>query len=207
MCTKPRLVILGSSHATRLYNAIRENSQITEKFEVLSNTKPGATFETLKINFGLIYSLTPRDYLCIQFLGNDLLKRHIKITKNPKVIHLEKFIPQSNKNVHEKRESLRNILSIVQAKIYIIDDPLRHVNCCSVHNHPGLMSYLHKRNKELKQYFGNSYEVLDHRKLINEPFRKLKCIFHYKKILVDAVHLRPEYYQQWAQAIFLLISK
>ena len=108
MCTKPRLVILGSSHATRLYNAIRENRQITENFEVLSNTKPGATLETLKINFGLIYSLTPRDYLCIQFLGNDLLKKNIKITKNPKVIHLEKFIPQSNKNVHEKRESLKN---------------------------------------------------------------------------------------------------
>ena len=195
-----KLVILGSSHATRLHKSILANEDFAN-FEIIGNTRPGATFKSLKIDLNLLYSLTSSDVLIVQFLGNDLLNKFTKITYRPKIIHLLKFKPQSNRYVEYVRGQMKTLLESVKAKIIWIDDPYRHLYCCELHVYPGLVSYLAKRNSELQEYFKDVCTVLDHRKIVNFTFRHLKEIKRYKRLLCDSVHLRPEYYDQWAQSI------
>ena len=72
----------------------------------------------------MLAQLTEKDVLVVQFLGNDLLKRHILITPNPKTIHLMKFVPQPDSYVEIVRGELKKKLSTLKCKILIIDDPL-----------------------------------------------------------------------------------
>jgi hypothetical protein len=198
---KPKLVILGASHAKRLLTACKENTGLTEKFEVLSNVQSGATWETFQFKNGLLNSLTSLDILVIQFLGNNLLQRHIDITPNPKTIHLTKFVPQPDSYVRIIREQFAEKLSSLKCKIYIIDDPYRHIGCCPNHEWKGLLGYLGQRNRELHAFF-SQYMVLDHRRMMEIPFRKLKCIRFYENLLEDKVHFYPVVYKAWANYLY-----
>jgi len=202
---RPKLVILGASHAKRLYLACLRNEKIQEKFELCDHTQPGATIRTLRLQDNFIKELTSRDSMIIQFFGNDMLKRHTHVTRNPKVIHLTKFEPQDKeymiKVYHEFKEKIHNC----HARIIFIDAPYRHLPCCTAHIHNGLVKYLAKRNMEMKEML-SPYPVLDHRKLSVHDFRNFRSIENYRKCLIDAVHLQPKCYDRWAMEIFKLLQ-
>ncbi len=93
---KPVVLVLGASHATRIYTALTKNKDI-DKFRVVNNRKPSSTLGSpsnnkLCINYDLLSNLTVNDHVIVQFLGNDLLKKNIYIERQPqKNIHILKF--------------------------------------------------------------------------------------------------------------------
>ena len=206
MENKPKLSTLGASHATRHYAACKENSNIRSKYQVIGNVQSGATWNTFKFKDEMLAQLTERDVLIVQFLGNDLLKRHILITPNPKTIHLMKFVPQPDSYVEIVRGELKKKLSTLKCKIFIIDDPYRHLKCCKYHKAPGLMQYLTKRNKELHTFF-SEYTVLNHKNLCSLSNRKLKSLSYYAGLLEDKVHFKGVIYRAWADNLFVILSK
>lgn len=197
---KPKLVILGASHAKRLLEACKNNEEINSKFQVIGNVQSGATWQTLKYKEEMLKQLKEEDTLVVQFLGNDLLVRNILITPNPKIIHLTKFVPRPDSYVSAVRCLFKEKLATLKCKILIIDDPYRHLFCCESHVYKGLVQYFAKRNAELKQVF-SEYQVIDHRNLMDLPFKKLKCIWYYSKLLEDTVHFKPVIYQAWARSL------
>jgi hypothetical protein len=206
---KPKLVVLGSSHATRLLSKIKENEVLSARFNVIGNTKPGTTWYTLNINYELLLDLTPSDVLIVQFLGNDLLKKHLLITQNPKKFHLTRFEPKSEAYITNVRTKLKELLSQVKARIIIIDDPIRHLSCCPEHaaNCPDLLKFLRTKNKELKRFF-SEYTVLDHRKLFtSKTYKQFDHLATYKSLFVDTVHLDLKYYAEWAESLAKMLTE
>jgi len=203
---KPKLCILGASHARRLYYACKENTYIISRYDVIGNVQSGATWQTFKFNDKMLGQLSKDDVLVVQFLGNDLLKRNISITPNPKTIHLLKFVPQPDSYVQIVRGNLKEKLKNLQCRIFMIDDPYRHLKCCEEHHNPGLLGYLSKRNKELHDFF-SEYIVLDHRRLCSLPFRKLKCMSYYAGLLEDKVHFKNIIYKAWAEFLYERLTK
>jgi len=202
-------VFLGASHATRLWKAaiqfIQENK--VERVKLYNNTRPGASLlgKNAPINYDLLASLTPNDFIIVQYTGNDLLEKRLLITHNPKIFHITEFVPKSDNNVRRSRLLLKRILGISSAKVIIIDDVYRHLRCCTLHMYPGLVKYFAKRNKELKEFFPQ-YEVLDHRRLLNVNFRKITTVHHYKDLLIDSVHLKPKHYLEIIQTLWAKYS-
>jgi lysophospholipase L1-like esterase len=203
MENKPKLVVFGSSHATRLLRQCQENSKLNNKYQIVGNTKPGTTWFSLNVNWELLLDLTDKDLLVVQFLGNDLLKKNIQITQNPHIFHLYKFEPKSDTYVNLVRKKLKELLAQVKAEIVIIDDPYRHLSCCTQHSHHGgeLLRYLTKRNRELKRFF-SEYTVLDHRKIITSySNRRFRHMATYRSMFVDTVHLHDKFYAEWAESL------
>jgi hypothetical protein len=200
-----KIVVLGASHATRIYSALLRHPKASE-FKFFKNTKPGASLGAssstqVPIDTKLYSDLRNTDIVLVQYTGNDLLEKRIQISKNPKNIHITEFIPKSDAYVNQARQKLEKILEKTSAKVIIIDDILRHVRCCKKHLFPGLIRYLSKRNRELKAHFPD-YLVLDHRRLINEKFSKIRNLHSYKNLLEDSVHLKGIYYDQIADNLF-----
>jgi hypothetical protein len=113
---KPKLCILGASHARRLYLACKENTDIQSRYNVIGNVQSGATWHTFKFNNEMLGQLARDDVLVVQFLGNDLLKRNISITPNPKTIHLLIFVPQPDSYVQIVRGNLKEKLEKYSVK-------------------------------------------------------------------------------------------
>ena len=205
---KPKLVVLGASHATRLLSQIKENEVLSSKYEIIGNTKPGATWYSLPIDLELILDLQPQDVLIVQFLGNDLLKKHLLITQNPTKFHLTQFEPKSEAYITNVRTKLKEMLSEVKARVIIIDDPIRHLSCCPEHaaNCPDLLKFLRTKNKELRRFF-SEYTVLDHRRLFtSKSFRQFDHLATYKSVFVDTVHLHMKYYAEWAESLAKMLA-
>jgi len=202
---RPKLVILGASHAKRLYLACLRNDKIQKKFELYDHTQPGATIRTLRLQDNFIKELTSLDSIVIQFFGNDMLKRHTHVSRKPKIIHLTKFVPQTTEYMKKVYCEFKEKLHNCQAKIVIIDSPYRHLYCCKSHQYPGLLKYLSRQNNLMRKELC-PYLVLDHRKIMAPDFRKYKCAKNYRKCLIDAVHLQPKCYDRWAMEIFKLLQ-
>ena len=200
-----KIVVLGASHATRIYNALLRHEKAKD-FEIIKYTRPGASLgassKNVEINKSVFSNLNERDIVLVQYTGNDLLEKRIEISKNPKNIHITDFKPKSDSYVQKARKRLEDILSLTSAKVIIIDDVYRHIRCCDKHLFPGLVSYLSKRNKELQKQFSKKYIVLDHRTLLKEKFYKIRNLRFYKTLLEDSVHLKPIFYDQIVDSLF-----
>ena len=199
-----RIIILGSSHAARIYKAVVRQPS-SKVFKIFDLTTPGGTLggssNRVKINYDLLSNLNDCDHVIVQIFGNDLFEKNIQITQNPKVIHLTKFKSKSDEYIYQLFQILQKILSITKAKVTLIDNVYKHVFCCETHIHPGLIKFQAKRNKQLRSYF-SQYTVLDHRKILGLNPRKLKSIKEYREILTDSVHLKPVYYSKIAEFLF-----
>ena len=65
---KPRVFIFGSSHAARIKRSVLTNNKITSKYNILSETKPGAKF--LDLQFPTILdTFESNDFLIIQLFA------------------------------------------------------------------------------------------------------------------------------------------
>jgi hypothetical protein len=145
---KPKLYVIGSSHAARLYNSLKTN-KINQKYDVINLSKPGGTFKDI------IYpqNVKNTDVILGQLFGNDVFERNIKITQGRlnKTIHLTKFSPIPLSTLGELFKKFIEKMSIYPCKIYLFDLILRHIGCCSSHHYPAIVKHQRNVNGLLKR--------------------------------------------------------
>jgi lysophospholipase L1-like esterase len=198
----PKIIVFGTSHAKRIHKAVSKHPEASQ-FEIVYVSAPNinVSSEEYQSNRNHFNSLTENDHVIVQYLGNDIFEKHIKVTHNPKTIHLTKFVPASDSILKTKFRILRSYLRTLPAKVTIIDHFYRYLNCCSKHVHPGIVKYQAARNKELKEYF-SQFEVIDHRKTLGFRSRDLRDIKLYQGLFEDKVHLKPEGYAKIADFLY-----
>lgn len=209
---KRKLVIIGYSHAKRLHNSCKQNENLRKLFDIQAVTFAGKTWPQVKgkITEVLNKPFNSKDILLFQIFGNDLLKKgvHVKDFKTG-IIHLRKFSPVEDSDLLKIYNQFQQILAQTSATVILIDNPCRHLQCCAVHKEEQteLASYFRKRNREFAEKFV-LYSVLDHRKLIPSiSLRKLKHVRFYMELMDnDTVHLKPEFYDEWAASLARLLQ-
>ena len=69
-------------------------------------------------------------------------------------------------------QGLIELLEPLKCKIFILDNPLRHARCCTLHKKrlKGLPKFLEMQNRVLAQNFGS--KVLNHKKYLGLPTKK-----------------------------------
>ena len=80
MNTQRKLYFISSSQANRLYKSAIKKVELNKEFLIINCTKPGACYQ--KVPFPDFANITKDDIVIFQLFGNDLMKRHIQITKN-----------------------------------------------------------------------------------------------------------------------------
>jgi len=184
------IFVIGSSHASKIVHAMKKNKDVIENFNIIDFTKPGATFDKLTMpNFDHIKE---SDYVILQCFGNDLMDKNILIEKGSgkKIIHLLKFVPRPLEEIKNKFLALKNILEKVKCQYLIIDNPIRHLNCCSKHKYRNLRHFQINANKLLKTIFKSN--TIEHSHLLGSR-RQLRKYYH--KMFVDSVHFKPQWYE------------
>ena len=131
---KPRVFIFSSSHAAQIKQSVLTNNKIKSKYDILSETKPGAQF--LDLQFPTILdTFQSNDFLIIQLFGNDIMKKHTNVTRNNRVktIHMFKFKPVEKEELLSIFEMLNKKLQTLKCKVIILDNPIQHLFCCKKH--------------------------------------------------------------------------
>jgi len=200
---KIKVHIVGASHAAKLATAIYANVDFCRKFEISHNTQPGANIDSFRCDFQKLVSLDEEDFVIVNLLGNDLLQKHIHITRSPRKIHLTRFEPKSD--LAETYSKLREILSCTRARILILDHIYKNINCCSEHQYPELPGFWVRKNRELVIEF-RQYAVYDHRKLLPYTWDKVKDMSFYSTLFIDGVHLHPLYYVGFASQFLRIVT-
>jgi hypothetical protein len=203
--SKKKIVVIGSSHAKRLFLNLKDHRLLHEKYYVLNETIPGSTFENTKFP-AYLSKLKKDDFVILQLFGNDWLKKHIQITKEGKnkMFHLTKFEPVDVETVMNMLladvKLLAKILKNLKCKILMIDNIFRHLECCEKHQFQEIGPLWSESNKALRLGFKDFKNVtcIDHRKLLGFPKKKIKVLPFYKTLLVDGVHLKPKLYKTMA---------
>ena len=198
-----RLHVLGSSHAARILKAVTKNKYLTDTFSVSGTVKPGAKLSDLKFPTQMLATFNETDVLIIQLFGNELIKRNIKIDykKGQKTIHLTAFVPEPAWKILRAYSRLKELLEPLRCRIFILDNPLRHIRCCKKHKKrlKGLHRFLEKQNRALAQSFGS--RVLNHKKYLGMPSKKAYKLKNYLKLFSDSVHFKDNVYSDLVQRI------
>ena len=198
-----RLHVFGSSHAARILKAVTKNKQITDTFLVSGTVRPGAKLSDLNFPTQKLASFNELDILIIQLFGNELIKRSIKIDyKNgQKTIHLTAFVPEPAWKIRRAYTRLEELMEPLQCRIFILDNPLRHIRCCMKHKKrlKALHSFLEKQNRILAQNFGS--RVLNHKKYLGMPSKRAYKLKNYLKLFSDSVHFKDNVYSDLVQRI------
>jgi hypothetical protein len=131
---KKKIVVIGSSHAKRLFLNLKDHRLLHDKYYVLNETIPGSTFGKTKFPEYLT-KLRKDDIVILQLFGNDWLKKHIQITKEGKnkMFHLTKFDPVDVETVMNIYKLLEKIIKNLRCKILMVDNVFRHLECCEKH--------------------------------------------------------------------------
>ena len=197
MSSQRKLYFIGSSQANRLYKSAIKNEKLKEIFLIINCTKPGACYQ--KVPFPDFTKINKDDFVIFQLFGNDLMERHIQITKKKKkkTIHLLRFVPESDEKILYIFHDLKKRLFQVQFTYFLIDNPSRHLNCCKKHKFKGLRSFHDKQNKNLKKVFGE--HLLSHQQLIG-PYRKVRK--KYFSYFEDTVHFKAHIYDHLLNSLF-----
>ena len=213
---KQTFTIMGSSHVANLAVQALKNSNITNKYTVRQVTKRGATFFSLYSDLPDPASFKPDDVILFQCFGNSLFKkwispnvRNVTIDKNPKLIHLNKFLPNTQKSIELEWDLARTYFNSLKCTVFLIDNPIRHVNCCEKHRDNRLFKYQKWMNRKLHKFFQESenVRVLKHQSLLGKGAKILKYGAVYNSLLVDSVHFQPIWYQKIVSSVSLLVCK
>ena len=188
------LYILGSSHANRIYQAAQKNGNLLKNFKLKAIVKSGAKISDLPVDD--LKQINANDVLLIQTFGNEIIKPYIFIerTGKGKTIHLKKFEPINQSKIQDSYAYLQHLLSTTaKCEVFIIDNPIRHLNCCKKHRFSDLASFQRKQNKILKTVF-KEQTVINHETLIfNQKERRQSG---YTKLFSDTVHFKNRHYEK-----------
>jgi len=201
------LYILGSSHAARLYLKAKSNPMIVARFNIKNYTRRGAKFGSLVLPAAS--EMKSGDVLICQLFGNDLINGKMSITTDEfhqRKIHMAKPKFPSQELLDRMYIKFRDyILTIPQVRVIVVDNILRYVCGCSNHQAPGLVRHQHQQNKKLAQILDPlpNTTVLDHRRIIGKGDETVRHgVNHYRKLLVDNVHLYDQYYEAMVSEIY-----
>jgi len=207
MAQKNSLFVIGYSHSFRLLQQIQSNEKYTEKFEIKDFTKRGARFSDFKLpEPGLFQS---GDVIVAQLFGNDIVAgRRIRSVENGQLkYHLTNILLTPQVKIDQMYKQLSQYFhQLPDVKILLIDHIRRFICGCQHHVDPRLARHQHKQFKKLRSAFHSNTNVLvlDHRKLINESFRRLRnSTTEYIKILTDNIHLHREHYAYMAENLYV----
>jgi len=190
---KPKLYIIGSSHAARLFKSLKL-FKIRDKYDVINLAKPGNIFQ----NIDYPKNVKSSDIILGQLFGNDIFEKHIKITQGKinKIIHLTRYHPLPLKNIEKLFIKFIEIMSQYPCKIYLFDLILRHIGCCPSHNYKDLVKFQRQVNLKLKLTLQNSnVKLLDHTKYLEKQILWVRKVENYKTLLMDTVHFHPLHYK------------
>jgi hypothetical protein len=199
-----KFYLLGSSHAKRLLDSF---VKCFPKETFVDLTKSGAKVKDLVLPS--LKNISRRDIWVLQLFGNDLFqKRYIEIERfkrGEKIIHLTQFAPVSKEQITQAYQKIYDFIKNLDCRVYLIDNPIRHIQCCKKHQDARIPTFQYKQNILLKRYFQDlgHVKVIDHRKLlhINIRQKKLKTNRIYAKLLQDSVHFKTRLYDVMAQKL------
>jgi hypothetical protein len=195
---KPILFFYGSSHAKKLCFNARSLNKITNIYDIQECTKSGATINTLP--FPNIQHLQSSDILVIQISGNSLFKRDIMFSneKGKRTIHLKSFCPQEPEKIARENHILRSHLCTVNCKVLLIDNLYRHLFCCQTHFDKRILYYQKKQNSLFKTFFSElrNVTVINHLKYLGKTSTWLNKNTNLRKLTIDSVHLKAQYYRR-----------
>jgi len=207
MAQKNSLFVIGYSHSFRLLQQIQNNEQYTDKFEIKDFTRRGARFATLKLpEPGLFQS---GDVIVAQLFGNDIVAgRRIRSVENNQIkYHLTNVLLTPQTKLDQMYEKMSQYFhQLPDVKILLIDHIRRFICGCEAHINTGLTKHQHKQFSRIREAFkGNANVlVLDHRRLINKNFRRLRnSNTEYMKLLTDNIHLHREHYEYMAEKVYM----
>lgn len=190
-----RLVVYGHSHAHLLASEISKLGLTNT--DLVTYCKRGATVSTFPLPVVELSSLSEDDVLVLLPFGNDVLARKIKIEKRPKFIRLLECSPTPQDKLDRLYQSVREVLSSLRCRIYLIDNIYRHTDCKDA-----FLSFK-KQNGLIQKVFSGipNLTVLDHRKLLKVRHKKLRDRAFYSQILKDNVHLYSQFYREMSQSL------
>ena len=190
------LYVIGSSHANKIHRLFERKTKFKEKFKIHNLTKPGACFENLFLPDPKIFRAD--DIIFFQLFGNDIMEKNIRIQKHNfiKTIHLEKFVPKPENEIAAKFESFKNYCAQINCTIIVLDLIPRHIHCCDIHRHRGLMAFQKAVNKKYIEMLKTLKNVSIIRFLYctTNSYRWMKISANLKSIYTDSVHLKQSYY-------------
>jgi len=193
-----KLFIIGGSHAKRMYFLMKQNENLTRKYQIINLAKPGATAESVIMPD--IEKITDKDILFVQLFGNDLFDRSSVVRfsqRNDRKFHLKRFSPSPKDRYRQLFEQFKEKLKEVKGKIYILDNPYRYICQCKAHQYPGLIKVQRQFNAALHSTFFAEENVctLSHLSLLNLG-KKSRVAYRYRRIFCDNVHLKRQQYKK-----------
>jgi len=205
MAQKNKLFVIGYSHSFRLLQQIQNNPKYTDNFEIKDFTRRGARFATLKLPEPELFQ--SGDVIVAQLFGNDIVAgRRIRSIENNQVkYHLTNVILTPQTKLDQMYEKLSQYFhQLPDVKILLIDHIRRFFCGCQHHVDPRLARHQNKQFKKLRDAFlsNTNVLVLDHRRLINENYQRLRnSTVEYMKLLTDNIHLHREHYAYMAEKV------
>jgi len=188
--SKPKILVFGSSHAKRLFDAMLRDDNIRDEFELYSNVKSGATIQNFTVNYGLLESLSEDDFVIVNFLGNDW------------------FEPKSFLEIATQFVWLGEVLERTRARVIILDNPLRHIRCCNRHRYPGLIRFWRQKNHDMRIIYSNAgHTVLEHQSVLRLSRTEWRQMGNYATLFSDTVHFKPYVYCQIARFMYRYINR
>jgi hypothetical protein len=127
---KKKLVIVGSSHAKRMFLHFKENEEIRREFFIFNETKSGARYSNQNMPKEFLMSLKKDDVCIFQLFGNDLVEKHIKTRYegHKRIFVLEKFVSVPQKKISHMYLDFKLFVEKLQCKVLIVDNIYRHLN-------------------------------------------------------------------------------
>jgi hypothetical protein len=198
---KPKIFLIGSSHAKRIGFQMKEIDQ--KDFHIINLGKSGLKVKDLKVPH---LSVTKKDIMIVSILGNDFIKNSPKKVTNgtrSKYI-LEHLEPVNTTGILQSFSILQSKLKSVQCKVYIVDTFYRHLLYPTKAVKLQAYNLFKKRNSMLENFFFlQGIKVLRHRTLFDKKdLRPSRTIKGYGQLLSsDDVHLKKHVYTSIAQRL------
>jgi hypothetical protein len=198
---KPKIFLIGSSHAKRIGFQMKEIDQ--KDFHIINLGKSGLKVNDLKVPH---LSVTEKDIMIVSILGNDFIKNSPKkvVDGTRSKYILEHLEPVNTTGILQSFSILQSKLESVPCKVYIVDTFYRHLLYPSKAVKVQAYNLFKKRNCMLENFFFlQGIKVLRHRTLFDKKdLRPSRTIKGYGQLLSsDDVHLKKHVYASIAQRL------
>ena len=203
---KPKIFLIGSSHAKRIGFQMSEIDQ--KDFLICNLGKLGLKVKDLKFPH---VGVTEKDIMIVSILGNDYIKNSPKKVVNgtrSKYV-LEHLEPVNTNGILQSFSILQSKLKTVPCKVYIVDTFYRHLLYPTKAVKLQAYNLFKKRNLMLENFFFlQGIKVLRHRTLFEKKdLRPSRTIQGYAQLLSkDDVHLKKSVYASVANRLLETIK-
>ena len=114
--------------------------------------------------------------------------------KQSKIIHLNQFRPTSEKHLIENCKALEIIIRSCRGQCIVLDNFYKHLRCCKLHKHRGLLGIQKKYNTYIRTFFAPICTVVDHTFLLFNTNKERRNEQGYRNLQIDSVHFSASQY-------------